>query len=132
MIKLGVIVLFIFLMHSACSKRTPEKILKQQFNITLKEFNYEIETFEEEWCPNGDGYVLIVFRFNELTQKRLNYFQSLGFKKLPISEKNIIPDRFLFDNGYYLFEKEMSDERDFKLLVVDTEYNKAILYYQYM
>ena len=132
-IKLSVIVLFVVLLHSACTKRTPEKVLEQQFNITLKEFDYKVETFEEQWCPNGDGYVLIVFKFNELTQNNINYFQSLGFKELPISEKNVIPSRFLFDNGYYLFENEnINDERDFKLFIVDTENNKAILYYQYM
>ena len=34
-IKIGVIALFAVLLHSACTKRTPENILKQQFNITL-------------------------------------------------------------------------------------------------
>ncbi len=131
--RLGMIVLFVVLLHSACTKRTPERILKQQFNITLKEFDYDVETFEEQWCPNGDGYVLIVFKFNKLTQKNINYLQLLGLKELPISKNNVIPNRFLFDNGYYLFENEnINDERDFKLFVVDTKNNKAILYYQYM
>lgn len=67
------------------------------------------------------------------TSNNINYFLSSGLKELPILDNKDIPDRFLFDNGYYLFEKEDSnDERDFKLFIVDTENNKAILYYQCM
>lgn len=132
-IKIGVIALFAVLLNSACTKRTPENILKQQFNITLTGFDYKVETFEEQWNPNGDGYVFIVFKFNEITQSNINYLKSSGFKELPISQSNVIPDRLLFDKGYYLFENEnKNDERDFKLFIVDTEKNKAILYYQYM
>ena len=125
--------LFVVLLYGACTTRTPEKILEQQFNITLKDFDYQVETFEEQWNPNGDGYAYIVFKFNGLTEKNINYFQSLGLRELPILDNKEIPDRFLLDNGYYLLEKEdINDERDFKLLIVDTENNKAILYYQYM
>lgn len=131
--KLGVIMLFAVLLHSACTKRTPEEILKLQFNITLTGFDYKVETFEEQWNPNGDGYVFIVFKFNEITQSNINYLKSSGFKELPVSHKNVIPDRFLFDKGYYIFDNEnINDERDFKLFVIDTCNNKAILYYQYM
>ncbi|MBR5689610.1 MAG: hypothetical protein IKX17_04095 [Prevotella sp.] len=132
-IRFSLIVLLVVFLHSACTTRTPEKILEQQFNISLKDFDYQVETFDEQWNPNGDGYVYIVFKFNELTENNINYFQSLGLKELPVSEDNEIPDRFLSENGYYLFEKEDSnDERNFKLFVVDTEHNKAILYYQCM
>lgn len=125
--------LFVVLLYGACTTRTPEKILEQQFNITLKDFDYQVETFEEQWNPNGDGYAYIVFKFNELTEKNINYFQSLGLRELPVLDNKEIPDRFLLDNGYYLLEKEdINDERDFKLLIVDIENNKAILYYQYM
>ena len=132
-IRFSLMALFVVLLYGACTTRTPEKILEQQFNITLKDFDYQVETFEEQWNPNGDGYAYIVFKFNGLTEKNINYFQSLGLRELPILDNKEIPDRFLLDNGYYLLEKEdINDERDFKLLIVDTENNKAILYYQYM
>lgn len=132
-IKTGVLVLFISFLCIACVRRTPESILMQQFSITLKGFNYNVETFEEEWCPNGDGYVLIVFKFKELTQENISYFQSKRLKKLPMLSNEIIPTRFLYNKGYYIFENyNKDDERDFKLFVVDTENNKAILYYQFM
>ena len=101
-IKFSLMVLFVVLLYSSCTTRTPEKILEQQFNITLKDFDYQVETFEEQWNPNGDGYVCIVFKFNELTEENVNYFQSLGLKELPVSKDNEIPDRFLSENGYYL------------------------------
>lgn len=132
-IRFSLMALFVVLLYGACTTRTPEKILEQQFNITLKDFDYQVETFEEQWNPNGDGYAYIVFKFNELTEKNINYFQSLGLRELPVLDNKEIPDRFLLDNGYYLLEKEdINDERDFKLLIVDIENNKAILYYQYM
>jgi len=138
--KFGAIV-FVVLLFSACI-RTPENVLKQQFDITLQGFDYEVETFEDKLGPDGEGHILIVFQFNELTQAHINYFQSQGLKKLPIPEKRILPSHFSCDNGYYLFENEsanISDERvlgsfmgNFKLFIVDTDKNKATLYYQYM
>ena len=126
------IALFVIQIHS-CTTMTPEKILEQQFNITLKGFDYKIETFEEQWCPNGDGHVLIVFKFNKLTDENVNYFQSLGLKKLPFSENKQIPDRFLSEKGFYLMKNEdINDERDFKLFIVDIDRNQAFLYYQCM
>ena len=83
--KIIVIVLVIVLsgiavyeVYNLFLKRTPEKLLKQQFNISLKDFDYSIETFEEEWCLNGDGELLIVIKFNELTQKNIEYFKTDG------------------------------------------------------
>ena len=92
--KIIVIVLVIVLsgiavyeVYNLFLKRTPEKLLKQQFNISLKDFDYSIETFEEQWCPNGDGELLIVIKFNELTQKNIEYFKSLdNIQPLPVSE----------------------------------------------
>ena len=50
--KIIVIVLVIVLsgiavyeVYNLFLKRTPEKLLKQQFNISLKDFDYSIETF---------------------------------------------------------------------------------------
>ena len=81
MIKIGVIMLCMCFLYSACAKRTPEGILKQQFNISLKGFDYQVETFEEQWNPNGDGYAYIVFRFEALTGNNINYFLLSGLKE---------------------------------------------------
>lgn len=156
--KIIVIVLVIVLsgiavyeVYNLFLKRTPEKLLKQQFNISLKDFDYSIETFEEQWCPNGDGELLIVIKFNELTQKNIEYFKSLdNIQPLPVSEMeyhqmgaNKISKQLLKANtGYYIYQvgrianweevKGVKMALDFKLFIVDTENNKAVLYYQFM
>lgn len=54
-------------------------------------------------------------------------------KKLPMNENSEIPDFLYVDSGYYSFENEdINDERDFKLLIIDTDKKKITLYYQYM
>lgn len=131
-IKSAAIILIIFL-YIACVERTPEEILKQKFNISLKGVDYKVETFEEQWCPNGDGYTYIEFKFNTLTENNIKYFHSLGLKKMPILKKQEIPNRCLIENGYYLFEREDQDDvRDYKLFVIDIKTNRAILYFQYL
>ena len=132
-IKSFILTLLTMFLYSACIARSPESILRQQFNISLSGFDYDVETFEEQWAPNGDGYVYIVFKFNILTESNVEYFLKSGLKKLPMSEKEKIPDRFLFENGYYIFEAEdPNDVRDYKLFIVDTDNNNATLYFQYM
>lgn len=83
-------------------KRTPERILKMVFDISLKDFDYTVETFEEQWCPNGDGYALVIYKFNKLTQENIDYLKGFGLKPLPVSEEdrklmifNKIPEEFL-------------------------------------
>ena len=122
-------------------RHTPERLLKWQFNISLKGFDYTIETFEEQWCPNGDGQALVIYKFNKLTPENIDYLKSFALKPLPISEKdsklmtfNEIPkEYFNVDTGYYIYEPlSTHDPRDYKVFVVDTEKKMAVLYYQYM
>ena len=129
-------------MYSLFLKRTPEKLLKQEFNISLTGFDYTIESFEEQWYPNGDGYALIVYKFNSLTQGNIDYFNSFNnVQSLPILEAyrqqmppNSIPKQYLNANaGCYIYKVEsVTDYRDFKIFIVDTEKRIAVLYYQYM
>ena len=125
--------------YSLVFKRTPEKILKTVFDISLKNFDYTIESFEEQWCPpHGDGQVLIVIKFNKLTQENIDYFKNLNnIQSLPISAKmipNAIPKQCSKANvGYYIYEpSSLHDPRDYKLFVIDTEKKTVVLYYQYM
>lgn len=157
--KLIIIVSAIILMcviaygvYSLFLKQTPEKILDQWFNITLKGFDYNVNTFEEHWVANGDGYMLIVIKFNELTSENINYFENLPMKSLPISKKeyrqmipNNMPQKYLkADIGYYIYQLgEVQDMEkiigikdtfalDFKIFIIDTEKKMAVLYYQSM
>ena len=122
-------------------KRTPERVLKATFGISLKDLDYSVETFEEQWLSNGDGYTFVVFRFNKLTQENIDYLKSFGLKPLPFSEKvrsllnfsEISIKHFKVDIGYYLHIPLHSiDVRDYKIFIIDTENKIAILYYQIM
>jgi hypothetical protein len=68
--------------------RTPEKLLKEAFNVDLSDFDYEIEIFEDEWFFNGNGHTKIVIKFNELTQENIKYFKNFDVK----SYENIISE----------------------------------------
>ena len=127
--------------YSLFLKRTPEKILKTVFNISLKDFDYSIDVFEEEWCPNGDGHTLVAYKFNKLTQENIDYLKKVALKPLPISKIDIqkidynrIPEKyFRSDAGYYIYELlSTHDPRDYQVLIIDTVKKMLVLYYQYM
>lgn len=115
-------------------KRTPEKILKQQFNIDLSDFNYSVMSFQEEWGDNGDGFCQIVFNLEKITSNNLDYLKSMNTKTLPIIEKlspNELDWNYLNSkNGFYLYNASSDDIRNFKLFIIDIKNKKAVLYYQ--
>jgi hypothetical protein len=137
-IILSGIIVVSFVLYKVCMKRTPETILKQQVDINLSGFDYTVESFQEQWYPNGDGYLLLVFNFDNLNKDNIVYL-SKG-QLLPVSETilrqippNKIPKRFLLcQNGYYLYYSEDEDVRNFKIYIFDIKNHKAILYYQIM
>ena len=143
-IKISAAVLAAIVLYGVYSlyfKRTPERLLEWNFNISLEDFDYTVESFDEQWCPNGDGYVLIIFKFKELTQNNIDYLKKVGLQTLPISKANslqmvpnIIPNEYWYsDTGYYIYELESpTDQRNFKVFIVDAAKKTAVLYYQIM
>ena len=135
--KKAILLSVIFTICSACICRTPEKILKVQFNIDINVFDFTVDTFEESWNKNGDGVCFIKFKINQVYQKDIDYLVNMGAKPLPISDTTIcvthkIQEEYLSGNhiGYYLYDQEISDPRDFKLFIFDIENKEAVLYYQ--
>ena len=138
LIKLGkIIIKIIFLIliillavwfFDTCT-RTPKSLVMRTFNISLKDFDYKVETFEDQWHLNGDGHVKIVFHFNELTQKNIDYFKSLGLMEYPISESEFkrVPSIYRYDNGFYIYE--WFSGGGFKIFAVDTDMKRATFYY---
>lgn len=135
------IVIVALVVDNCFLKHTPESILKANFSISLKNFDYSVETFEEQWSANGDGQALAIYKFNELTRENINYLKGFALHPLPISEKerelmifNEIPkEYFEVDTGYYIYEQlSTHDIRDYKVFIIDTEKKNAVLYYQYM
>jgi len=149
-----IIILTIIVLYGTYSlflKRTPEKVLKQVFNICLNGFDYSIESFKEQWHPNGDGKLLLIIKFNELSQENITYLKGLdNSKPLPISETeywqmhpNEIPKQVLSsETGYYVFrtgrisnhelKKGIKMALDFYIFIIDTEKKMAVLYYSFM
>lgn len=117
-------------------KRSPEKILLNQFGISLKEYNYSVISMKEQWDYNGDGYCLILFDFVQFKTEEFNSLTIHNFKRLPIIdniEVNEIPELYLkSEKGYYILQAEKEDPRDFKILIIDTKSKKGIMYYQIM
>lgn len=117
-------------------KRTPERILQNQFGISLKKYNYSTVSMKEQWDYNGDGYCLIIFDFTKLGAKELNSIIKDKFKKMPINEElevNEIPESYLKSrDGYYILQAEKEDSRNFKIFIINMNAKEGILYYQIM
>lgn len=122
-------------------KRTPERLLNINFNISLRGFDYSVETFEEQWYPNGDGSTLVVYKFDRLTLENIEYLKGIALNPLPISEidlkrigYNKIPEQYFYaTRGYYIYEPlNTQDIRDYKIFILDIESGIAVLYFQYM
>ena len=121
-------------------KPTPESILKVLFDISLVDFDYSVESFEELWYPNGDGYVLIIYKFNTLTQENIEYLKEFDLQLLPMPDSvriqtspSSLPSMYkAADVGYYTYKVSPTHHRDFKVFIVDTERMIAVLYCQYM
>lgn len=122
-------------------KRTPERLLKLTFDISLTDFDYTVESFEEQWYPNGDGHALIIINFNKLTKENIDYLKKFNPQPLPISEMyrlqmipNAIPNQYWnADVGYYMYKPEPTiEDGNFNIFIVDTDKKVAVLYYQYM
>lgn len=117
-------------------KRNPEKILLNQFGISLKKYNYSVVSMKEQWDSNGDGYCLILFDLAQFGTQEFNSLINDNFKKLPIDneiEASDIPELYLkSQDGYYIFQVEKEDSRNFRIFIINTNLKKGILYYQIM
>jgi hypothetical protein len=115
-------------------KRTPEKILLNQLEFDLTDFNYDIIYSKEEWSPNGDGYYLAQIKFNEITKENIDYIKSQKFHKLPIdvilSPNDIPPKWENKKEGYFKLKYFDKDVRNFKILFLDIDKKELLIYYQ--
>lgn len=117
-------------------RRTPESIVKAFFDINMSEFKYSVDYFDEQWYPNGNGHVYIVFKLKELTPDNIIYLKSKKVSPLPISRDlgSVVSQQFMkMKKGYYIFSFVSNyDKRDFDLFIINTETNEIILYCQDM
>ncbi len=131
-----VIIIGGFITYEVYLKRTPEKILLSQFGISLKGYNYSIISNNEQWDYNGDGYCLILFDFARFEPQEFNSLINDNFKELPIDNEfdvNEIPELYLkSQDGYYIYQVEKEDSRNFRIFIINTKLKRGILYYQIM
>lgn len=134
LIILGVLV-FIIAVYFTFFSRTPEKILADQFNLSLDGYEYSVIDSKEQWDYNGDGCNYIVFKIESSFKEEI--LKKSDVKQLPIKQTfpvNEIPKKYLEINaGLYTYESMSdSDERDFKTIIYDEENGVLVLYYQLM
>jgi len=129
-------------LYGCIENRTPETVLKSMFGISLKDFDYIVDTFEEQG-NFSDWQLIAVFKFNKLTQENIDYLKEFNPQPLPIPDTipicqkmsyNKIPRQFFkADTGYYLYrpDKDRPAYRDFKIFIIDTKKKVAVLYFQH-
>ena len=130
------IALFILLLFSIYwfkVRRTAYSVAHVLTNLSISK-EYKVDTFKDEWGPNGDGESLIIFSIPQ--QQESNLIQSCigqDFKHLPIKEE--LPDNMIYNYldksdslGYYFLNIDKSDNRNYKLFVVNQKNKKLIIY----
>jgi len=131
-IIIGYVILLISSLFSACTTRTPEKAVEESFNISLIGFDYTIESYEEQWNPNGDGSLDLVIKFNHLTSQNIAYLKKqCNNQSVLVSEKlgKKIPAFLLkMGNVYYLYDYDKKEPNNFKVFIFDKKNNKAVFY----
>jgi hypothetical protein len=130
-----IILIGISVFYNKIIKRTPVTLLESNFDIELDYFDYSIETFKDEWNFNESCF-LIIFKFEALTAKNIEYLKSKGLEPLPISKDKLpyvsgIPEHFsAIENGYYIGRFNSENIKDFVVFIVDVKAEKALLYHE--
>lgn len=127
-----VLLLFCLIWFSSCMRRTPENLLKNQFQIELSDFDYSILSFEEDWIL-ADGECRIVFSFDSITPNNIRYLIDKG--AVPFSNKTIdssyrIPPKYLNGEGYFFYKEEDGHSENYSYFILDLNKKEAVFYYQ--
>lgn len=117
------------------TKRTPDYVLRvaveNDFEINMNEINPSVTYFDEQWCPNGDGYCYIEFKYEGDPPdffkqfKQLSANNTMSFGQINSHFRNL-------KQGYYMFTRDVIDPRNFKVLVIDPKERIGVLYYEYL
>ena len=124
-------ILLVVVLYHYFFERTPNRIIKQVFDINLKEDNYKTKLFREQWDLNGDGYCLIVLSNIELEDIHI----SGEIKELPLDLEQLPPSeisngQMIPKTGVYQIKFQPSDGRSFDLFIYDSKKKEALFYYQ--
>lgn len=119
--RIGIIIILIigvFTIYQYAIQKYYEYMINRDFNLNIKGGNIELISREEEWLDNGDGEKLLVFKINNLYLENVNNINTLPIKEnLPV---NNIPLKIIkLEQGYYKYEVENRDSRDFRIIIID-------------
>lgn len=132
--RIGIIIILIigvFTIYQYAIQKYYEYMINRDFNLNIKGGNIELISREEEWLDNGDGEKLLVFKINNLYLENINNINTLPIKEnLPV---NNIPLKIIkLEQGYYKYEVENRDSRDFRIIIIDNINKYMYVYYQIM
>ena len=134
--RIGIIIIIIliigiFAVYQYAIQKYYEYMINRDFNLNIKGGNIELISREEEWLDNGDGEKLLVFKINNLYLENVNNINTLPIKEnLPV---NNIPLKIIkLKQGYYKYEVENRDSRDFRIIIIDNTNKYMYVYYQIM
>ena len=130
--RIGIIIIIliigVFTVYQYAIQKYYEYMINRDFNLNIKGENIELISREEEWLDNGDGEKLLVFKINNLYLENVNNINTLPIKEnLPV---NSIPLKII--QGYYKYEVENRDSRDFRIIIIDNTNKYMYVYYQIM
>ncbi len=121
-----VVVVVLLNVNRKYSSKTPTRILKSMFDISLKDFDYTVKSFEENWLPNGDGECEIIFEFKGLSPENIRYLETKNVKRLPmpvaIRKHFSVPN-----NGYFIYDTLPGGLPNYAVFIIDTDNNTALL-----
>ena len=132
--RIGIIIILIigvFTIYQYAIQKYYEYMINRDFNLNIKGGKIELISREEEWLDNGDGEKLLVFKINNLYLENVNNINTLPIKEnLPV---NNIPLKIIkLEQGYYKYEVENRDSRDFRIIIIDNTNKYMYVYYQIM
>ena len=133
--RIGIIIIIliigVFTVYQYAIQKYYEYMINRDFNLNIKGGNIELISREEEWLDNGDGEKLLVFKINNLYLENVNNINTLPIKEnLPV---NNIPLKIIkLKQGYYMYEVENRDSRDFRIIIIDNTNKYMYVYYQIM
>ena len=119
-------------------ERTPEYILSKVYGLNVDNTEHWVYAFEEQWCPNGDGFSKIKMRV-ALSEEQIEHLLSTGAKPLPVPDGTVNQQSWLeeklgidlnsISDGVYFYKPGNPDlEFECRFLLYDKEL-KMLYYY---
>ncbi|MDO1445801.1 hypothetical protein Q0590_06040 [Rhodocytophaga aerolata] len=112
--------------------RTEHKVARRISQLHIED-NTQINKFDEQWTPNGDGGIFIELSLSKSQQeaileqvKRNSNYKLFHQGELPFIEVGQI-NLDTIKEGYYMLSYTSQDESDFNFVLVDVSNREIII-----